>query len=198
MLEDSLKAMPKGRPILVLAVGGGDGNLEAEVIARVKRSDVYYCGVDRDERAVGENREVLRRFGLEDRGITLVGSITGKKSVEDALEAATRRFGVAFDDVEICVCQGIAEYLDLDCNTNKSLTGMLSAIRGCTHSEGTLIISQTDYHDRVKYLENGLSWYMRLRSSEELAAVVQSAGWQTTVCEREPMKLITMCLAHAN
>ena len=62
-------------------------------------------------------------------------------------------------------------------------------------AEGNLIISQTDYHDRVKYLERGLSWHMRLRSREELAAEVEKTGWQISVCQHEPMRLITMCLA---
>lgn len=197
MLEVSLNALPQGRPILVLAVGGGDGSLEADVIARMKRRDVYYCGVDRDERAVGDNLAVLKRLGLEDKGCTLVGSISNKSDVEDALESASRRL-VEFRDVGVCVCQGIAEYLDLHRNTNESFTGMLRAIHSCTRPEGRLIISHTDNHDRVKFLEEGLSWYMRLRGREELGGVVQDAGWQTAVCEREPMKLITMCLAHRN
>jgi len=195
MLEVSLKAMPPGRPILVLAVGGGDGSLEAEVIARTPERDVYYCGVDRDERAVGENREVLRRHGLEARGCTLVGGVAEKRDVEAALESAARRFRVPFDGVSISVCQGITEYLDLHCDTNETLAAMLSAIRRCTRPEGRLIISQTDYHDRVRYLEKGLSWHMRLRSREELAAEVNNAGWGILVCKREPMGLITMCLA---
>jgi len=195
MLEVSLKAMPPGRPILVLAVGGGDGSLEAEAIARTPERDAYYCGVDRDERAVGENGDVLRRHGLEARGCTLVGGIAEESDVEAALDRAARRFHVSFDGVGITVCQGITEYLDLDCDTNETLAAMLRAIHHCTRPEGRLIISQTDYHDRVRYLEKGLSWYMRLRSREELAAEVNRAGWQTSVCEREPMGLISMCLA---
>jgi hypothetical protein len=57
------------------------------------------------------------------------------------------------------------------------------------------MISQTDFHDRVNYLENGLSWYMRLRGSDEFGAEVEKAGWQISVCQQEPMELITMCLA---
>ena len=190
-----MRAMPPGRPILVLAVGGGDGSLEAKVIARTTRQDVYYCGIDRDERAVGENREVLRRHGLESRGCTLVGSVAKRGDVQAALETAARRFNVRFDGVSISVCQGLAEYLDLQSNTNESLAGMLNAIHSCTCPEGRLIISHTDDHDRVKYLEEGLSWHMRLRSSDELAAEVKKAGWRVSVCEREPMELITMCLA---
>ena len=195
MLEVSLGAMPPNRPILVLAVGGGDGSLEAEVIARAKQENVYYCGVDRDERAVEENREVLRRHGLEKRGCTLVGGIAGRSDLEAALESAGRRFHTRLDGVSISVCQGITEYLDLHSNTNDTLAGMLNAIHRSTLPQGRLIISQTDYHDRVKYLEEGLSWRMRLRSRDELAAEVVRAGWEMSVCEREPMGLITMCLA---
>jgi len=194
-LEVSLRSMPFGRPILVLAVGGGDGSLEAEVIARVKQRDVYYCGIDKDERAVGENREVLRRHGLQKRGCTLVGGVAGKRDVEAAVASAARRFRVRFDGVSVSVCQGIAEYLDLHSSTNEALAAMLEALYGCTVPQGRLMISHTDYHDRVKYLEDGLSWFMRLRSSDELAAEVQDAGWKISVCEREPMGLITMCLA---
>ncbi len=72
---------------------------------------------------------------------------------------------------------------------------MLAAIHRCAVPHGRLIISQTDFHDRVKYLEKGLSWHMRLRNCEELSAEVERAGWQISVCEREPMELITMCSA---
>jgi SAM-dependent methyltransferase len=195
MLEVSLRAMPPGRPILVLAIGGGDGSLEAEVIARSNEQNVYYLGIDRDERAVGENREVLKRHGLEDRGGTLVGSVAEKSDVEAALDIAERRFNVRFDGVSVCVCQGIVEYLDLHSDSNETLHGMLNAVRSCMRPGGRLIVSQTDHHDRVKYLEDGLSWHMRLRSSEELADEVQKAEWRISVCKREPMELITMCLA---
>ncbi len=42
MLRHCLNAMPAGPPRLVLAVGGGDGSLEAEVIADAANRDVYY------------------------------------------------------------------------------------------------------------------------------------------------------------
>ena len=72
---------------------------------------------------------------------------------------------------------------------------MLRAVQSCTRKGGRLLISHTDYHDRVKYLEEGLNWYMRLRNCKELAAEVAKAGWRISVCEREPMQLITMCMA---
>jgi hypothetical protein len=195
MLAAALRAMPAGQPVLVLAIGGGDGCFEAEVIARADRQDIYYCGVDQDERAVAENRQVLRRHGLEQRGCTLTGHISGKDDVEAVLRTVGERFQVSFAGVSVCVCQGIAEYLDMHSTTNETLTGMLRAIHDCSHAGGQLIISQTDYHDRVKYLEKGLSWYMRLRDRDELAAVVKRSGWKLSVCEREPMELITMCSA---
>jgi hypothetical protein len=34
-----------------------------------------------------------------------------------------------------------------------------------------------------------------LRSAEELATEVEKSGWQLSLCEMEPMRLITMCLA---
>jgi hypothetical protein len=195
MLEISLEAMPPHRPILVLAVGGGDGSLEAEVIARAAQKNVYYCGVDRDERAVGENSQVLRRYGLKERGCTIVGSVAARSDLEAVVDEAARRFNTRLDGVSVSVCQGITEYLDLHCRTNESLAAMLDSIHHCSLPQGRLIISQTDYHDRVKYLEEGLSWYMRLRSRDELATEVEKAGWRASVCEREPMGLITMCLA---
>ena len=195
MLEVCLAAQPSGVPALVLAVGGGDGSLEAEVIARTPRPDVYYCAVDKDERAVGENREVLRRHGLDGRGFVFLGNVAQQRDLEAVLDAARQRFEVPFDGVGVAVCHGIAEYLDIGFRTNDTLAELLAAIYACTRPEGRLVISQTDYHDRVKYLERGLSWYMRLRSIDELAAEVEKAGWRISVCEQEPMRLITMCLA---
>jgi len=124
-----------------------------------------------------------------------VGQITEKRDVEAVLHSAAQRFQVAFDGLSVTVCQGIAEYLDIGSDDNETLAGMLSAIHSCTRPGGVLMISQTDFHDRVSYLERGLAWYMRLRSSGELAREVEKAGWQISICEHEPMELITMCLA---
>lgn len=194
MLQQCLEAQPAGSPVLVVAIGGGDGSLEAEVLARVANSDAYYCAVDKDDRAVADNRAVLRRHGLESRGFVFVGTVASQGDLEAVVDCASRRFDVAFDGVAITVCHGIAEYYDIDRTTNEALAGLLKAIYSCARTGGSLVISQTDYHDRVKYLERGLSWYMRLRTSEELAAEVEEAGWQISVCELEPMGLITMCL----
>ncbi len=195
MLEVCLKAVPSDSPRLVLAIGAGDGSLEAEVISRAREENVYYCGVDKDERAVGENKEVLKKHGLEKRGCTVVGSVAEASDVEEILDRASRRFGIRFDGLSVTVCQGIVEYLDIGSDANDDLAAMLNAIHRSTRSDGSLIISQTDFHDRVAYLEHGLSWYMRLRSSDEVAWEVEKSGWQIAVCEREPMELITMCLA---
>jgi len=195
MLQFCLRTVPAGQPTLVLAIGGGDGSLEAEAIAQSGRQDVYYCGLDRDPRAVGENQEVLRRFGLERRGFTCPGNAAQTGDLHAVLQTAGRRFGVQFDGIGITVCQGIAEYLDIGCPGNETFERLLTSIYESTRDDGTLLISQTDHHDRVKYLENGLSWHMRLRDSRELAAEVEKTGWRIAVCEMEPMKLITMCLA---
>ena len=195
MIEASLAAQPGDGPKLVLAIGGGDGSLEAEVIARMAAPNVYYCGVDMDERAVADNRQVLQRHGLEGRGFVFVGNVAERSDLEAVLDGARQRFGVPWDGVHVTVCQGITEYLDLGSRGNETLGRLLTAIHSCTRPEGRLVISQTDDHDRVTYLERGLSWHMRLRSLDEVAAEVARAGWQIAVCEHEPMKLITMCLA---
>lgn len=195
MLEVCLAAQPKDVPVLVLAIGGGDGRLEAEVIARAKDRDVYYCAVDKDERAVEENRQVLANHGLEGKGFVYLGNVGERSDLEAVLQSARRRFGIPFEGASIAVCHGIAEYLDIGSSDNPTLAGLLTAIHGCTRPHGNLIISQTDYHDRVAFLERGLSWHMRLRGIDELAAEVERAGWQISVCEHEPMELISMCMA---
>lgn len=195
MLRNCLNAMPPETPRLVLAVGGGDGSLESEVIAGVANREVYYCGVDQDETAVDENRAILQKHGLERRGFTVVGKVRGRRDVEEVLHSASERFGVPFDGVSVAVCQGLIEYLDIGSDANDVFAELLTAIHGCTRPDGSLIISQTDYHDRVRFLEQGLSWHMRLRDSDELATEIKKAGWCIATCEQEPMKLITMCLA---
>ena len=195
MLRRCLETQPSGSPVLVLAVGGGDGRLEAEVLARVARHDVYYCGVDKDERAIEEIQKCLAEHGLAGKGFVYLGDAAEKSDLLAAVDSAERRFGVRFGGASIAVCHGITEYLDIGADTNDTLSCLLTAIHGCMRTEGSLIISQTDYHDRVKWLERGLSWYMRLRSIDELATEVEKAGWQISVCEHEPMRLITMCLA---
>jgi SAM-dependent methyltransferase len=195
MLQRCLEAQPAGLPTLVLAIGGGDGNNEAEVIARMTTRQVYYCAVDKDERAARESQRVFAEHGLHGRGIVYLGTVAEKRDLEAVVDAARQRFGVPFDGAGVTVCHGITEYYDVGSETNETLALLLSAIYACTRPEGSLIISQTDYHDRVRYLERGLSWYMRLRNSDELASEMAKAGWQLTVCEQEPMRLITMCAA---
>jgi len=195
MLGACLDALPPEKPKLVMAIGGGDGSLEAEVIAQFAERNVYYCGVDKDERVGPENERVLQETGLVGRGFTHPGTIARQSDVEEVLDEANRRFGVEFDGLSVTVCQGIAEYLDIGSETNETLGGMLAAVHACTRTEGGLVISQTDFHDRIPFLENGLSLYMRLRDTDEIARVIEEAGWRLAVCEHEPMRLITMCLA---
>ncbi|NUQ63846.1 MAG: hypothetical protein HUU20_15320 [Pirellulales bacterium] len=195
LLQTCLAAQPQGVPALVLAIGGGDGSLEVEVIARAGRPDVYYCGVDKDERAAEEIGLVLKRHGLDGKGFVYLGNVAEKSDMESVLDAAREHFGIPFEGARIAVCHGIAEYLDIGSHSNETLAKLLGAIHHCTRPEGNLIISQTDYHDRVAFLELGLAWHMRLRSSEELSAEIEKAGWRISVCEHEPMRLISMCLA---
>ena len=195
ILQRSLEAQPSKAAVLVLAIGAGDGRLEAEVLAQMPRRDIYYCGVDKDERSVEENQAAFREHGLEERGFVFVGDIAEISDPSAVLHSAEQRFGVRFDGAHIAVCHGIAEYLDIGVDTNETLSQMLAAVYGCVRAEGRLIISHTDYHDRVRWLERGLSWYMRLRNMEELATEIEKAGWQISICEHEPMRLITMCLA---
>jgi hypothetical protein len=195
MLAQCIEAQPATLPLLVLAIGGGDGNLEAEVIARMAGRDIYYCAVDKDERASFENQKVFASHGLQGRGLVWVGTVAGKSDLEAVVQAAQQRFKVPFDGIGVAVCHGIAEYFDMGSESNEALDALLSAIYACTRLEGNLLISQTDYHDRVKYLERGLSWYMRLRDIDELTAEVEKTGWQISICEHEPMQLITLCMA---
>ncbi len=195
MLAACLDAMPPGPPRLVMTIGGGDGRLEAEVIAQARAKNIYYCGVDMDAKAAHENREVLHEHGLQDRGFTHTGSVARQRDVEELLGRAAGRFGVEFDGLSVTLCQGLIEYLDMHRKSNATLLEMLRAIHAHTSQDGSLLISQTGVHDRVAYLENGLDWYMRLRESDEVAQVLADAGWQLSICEQEPMRQITMCLA---
>jgi hypothetical protein len=194
MLRQCLEAQPSDTPTLVLAIGGGDGNLEAEVIAELSGRDIYYCAVDKDERAATENQRVFAKYGLAERGFVHVGTIAERHDLENVVEIASQRFRQPFDGINVTVCQGIIEYFDMGLKTNDALAGLLTAVQACTRPEGNLLISQTDYHDRVPYLERGLAWHMRLRDIDEVAAEVEKAGWQIAVCEHEPMRLITMCM----
>ena len=179
----------------MLAIGGGDGRLEAEVLARCPRQDIYYCGVDKDPRAAEEIENTLAQHGLSGRGFVFLGNVAEESDLVAVLQSAEKRFGVPLDGAEVAVCHGITEYLDIGSRANETLSRLLRAIYGCVCPGGSLIISQTDYHDRVRWLERGLSWYMRLRDIDELAAEVEKAGWQISICQHEPMRLITMCLA---
>jgi hypothetical protein len=180
---------------LVLAVGGGDGALEAGVISRSANRRVYYCSVDKDRHAVEENRQTMERHGLAGKGFVLPGDATNQDDVRAALEAARHRFAIPFDGVAVAVCHGIAEYLDIGLGSNAALARLLSALHACTRGHGHLLVSHTDHHDRVRFVERGLRWRMRLRSRKELAAEITRAGWRIALCEHEPMRLITMCLA---
>lgn len=195
MLETCLSAMPPGPPRLIMTIGGGDGMLETEVIAKLQQKNLYYCGVDMDEKAVDENRQVLEKHGLQDRGFTHTGSITQADDIDNVLRLAGERFGVEFDGLSVTTCQGLLEYIDMHSDSNENFLKMLRAIHSKTREDGSLLISQTGYHDRVPFLEKGLQWYMRLRESDEIVQVSEEAGWKISICEQEPMQQITMCLA---
>ncbi|NLF07947.1 MAG: hypothetical protein GX594_08210 [Pirellulaceae bacterium] len=195
ILEVCLKNQPADLPILVLALGGGDGHIEAGPIARSPRQDVYYCSVDKDDKSIEDHGQVMEQHGLAERSFVFSGDVTEKTDLHAVLEAARERFRVNFDGVRIAACHGIAEYMDIDQPENETLAKMLEAVHDCVSPEGNLIISHTDFHDRVQYMERGLQWKMRLRSMEELEAEIEKAGWQIALCDHEPMRLITMCLA---
>ncbi|MBN2578308.1 MAG: class I SAM-dependent methyltransferase family protein [Pirellulales bacterium] len=195
MLEVCLNVQPPDSPALVLAVGGGDGSLELEVIARAAKRDVYYCGVDKDERATAEHQRVLQTFGLQGRGFLISGAAAEDCDLAAVVETARRRFDVPFDGAAVTVCHGLTEYLDVGRHTNEALARFLAELHRSTGSEGTLLISQSNHRNQTKFLERGLSWHVRLRSEEEMGAEMVRAGWQISVCQQEPMRLITMYLA---
>jgi SAM-dependent methyltransferase len=195
LLRQCLESHPSELPALVLAFGGGDGNIEAEVIAKLNRPNVYYCSVDMDQRAAAEIEATYQRHGLQRRGMVHLGAVNGLLDLENIVETARQRFETNFDGVAVTVCHGIAEYLDIGSKGNDTLGAILGAAHHCARPGGFLAFSQTDHHDRVRFVERGLSLYMRLRSLDELALEVRKAGWRISVCEHEPMRLITMCLA---
>ncbi|MGD9127508.1 MAG: hypothetical protein PVH19_09035 [Planctomycetia bacterium] len=195
MLETCLRSMPAGPPRLVMTIGGGDAMLEAEVIAKMEQKNIYYFGVDMDAKAVDDNRQVFEEHGLDGRGFTHTGSITQVDDIDNVLRLAGERFGVEFDGLSVTICQGLIEYIDMHSDSNENLLKMLRAIHSRTREDGSLLISQTGHHDRVTYLEKGLEWYMRLRESDEVAQVLEEAGWKISICDQEPMQQITMCLA---
>lgn len=195
ILERCVNSLPSDRPALVLAVGGGDGTLEAEVLARLARKDIFYCSIDKDEKAIEGNRRVMERLGLPGKGLVFIGDAAERHDMESVLDAARRRFSVPFEGIDVAVCHGITEYVDLGSQTNDKLARLLKGLYHFTRPEGHLAISQTDYHDRVRFVERGLQWRMRLRSLEELESEIEKAGWRIAVCEHEPMRLITLCHA---
>lgn len=195
MLEVCLESQPQDMPLLVLAIGGGDGSLEADVIARSANRNVYYCSFDKDQEAVESNRRVMEQHGLAGKGFVFTGDACESSGLQAALDAARETFATPFDGIAVVVCHGITEYLDLGLDTNSALERLLKAAQSCMRPEGRLVISQTDFHDRVKFVERGLCWKMRLRDMMELSGEIEKAGWQIVVCEHEPMRLITMCMA---
>ncbi len=195
MLARCLLAAPADKPQLVLAIGGGDGTLEVEAIARCGRPNVFYCVVDKDEKAVADNPTVMQRHGLEGKGMVFIGDASEKRDLQAVVKEATSKFATPFEGVSVAVCHGITEYLDMGVPGNEILHRLLRAIHDCAHPGGSLIISQTDYHDRVRFVERGLRWTMRLRSMEELEAEIERAGWQISLCDHEPMQLISLALA---
>ena len=195
LLEECLKQQPEDEPVLVLALGGGDGHIEAGSISRSPRQDIYYCSVDKDDKSIEDNRQVMERHGLAGRGFVFTGDVTEKTDLQAVVQAAKGRFGVNFNGFRIAACHGIAEYMDVDQPGNDTLARMLGAVHDCMLPEGNLIISHTDFHDRVRFMERGLLWRMRMRGLPELAEQIKKAGWQIIVCEHEPMGLITMCSA---
>ena len=195
MLETSLHSMPPGPPRLIMTIGCGDGELEAEVLSRLEQKNIYYCGVDMDPKAADENRKVLEEHGLQDRGFTHTGSITNAEDIDHVLRLAGQRFGVEFDGLSVTTCQGLLEYIDMHSDSNEDLLRMLQAIHSKTREDGSLMISQTGYHDRVPFLEKGLQWFMRLRDTDEIAQVLEASGWKIAICDQEPMEQITMSLS---
>lgn len=195
LLATHLQLAADDRPMLVLAVGSGSGRLEAEVLGEVRNRNVYYCGLDIDPRAVAATEATLRQHHLTANGIALAGTINGHDDVANLLEQIERRLGLQFPGIDITMCHGVAEYLDLCSTANAQLSQLVRVLHTHTRQDGALVISQTHRHDRVHFLESALGWHMRLRDADEFRAVIESAGWNVQVCEKEPMGLISMCLA---
>jgi hypothetical protein len=195
MLLKTLRSLPRDVPSLVLAIGGGDGSLETEAMARAGNPNVFLCIVDTDGRTVGEHEKALQKHGLGGRGVVFVGTAAVKSDLETVIEQSGRHFGIAFDGLAITVCHGIVEYLDIGVEENAVFSRLLRAIHACTRDEGALLLSQTDHHDRVRFFTRGLSLYMRLRGQDEVTEEIEKAGWKVSICEVEPMRLITMCSA---
>ncbi len=181
------------RSKFIFSVGGGNGRLELEVLKDYPVN--YYCCLDTDERAILEGEALAKKFRVSDQTIFLKGSIRNKDDLNSVTRMATERFLKHFPYLDIVLCQGVFEYFDMKRCSNRQLNNVLTAIYEKTSSNGILLASQTDYHDRVKYLEKGLDWYMRLRSREEVKNEMERVGWCVEYCEKEPMNLITLSLS---
>ena len=108
-----LSGGPAGRRAILAGDWGRRRKPRSRCHRRSTNRNVYHCSVDKDEKAVEENRQVMQRYGLAGRGFVVTGDATRKNDLEAALDAARRRFAVPFDGVGIAVCHGITEYLDL-------------------------------------------------------------------------------------
>ena len=153
--------------------------------------------VHKDPCAVSQNQEVFLAHGLAGRGFVHVGSVTAWCVILEAvLDSARQRFGVAFEGPSVTVCHGIAEYFDIGFKNERIALG--DALRDLRlHAAGRAAGDQPDRLSRSGEVSGArpVVVYAVLRSGEELAAEVDKAGWQLSICEHEPMRLITMCLA---
>ncbi len=199
LLENQLKEY-SGSPVLVNNIGGGSGSRELRVIKNAGRRDIFYCSTDTDSAAADYGDKEAKQISMSMRSFFASKKLdfSSPSEVQSFFGEMNQHYFSSkpqFHAFDISLLLGVTEYCDLHTRANTELDQLLQGLHQHTSPRGRMIMGQTDHHDRVRYVEKGLGWKMRLRSQDEIADHIERSGWNILYCEKEPMNVITMILA---
>jgi len=181
-------------PIVIFSLGGGDSRIELEVMAELKKADVYLVSIDLQTDAKVEGKRLSGKLGLANQAYFVTDFIEFKNlsQIDKYIKEASEQFGIVIKNIDIIMAHGFLEYLDLKTESDEELSVFMKSILSLGRDGTKLILSQTCVHDRVPYYEKGLNLYMRLRNKDELIKELLNHQLKIEYAETEPMGIITM------
>ena len=182
------------KPLSIFSFGGGDERLSLEVMAEVKKKNVYLISIDSQAVAKTDGQKRAQELDLNNQAcfITEFNDSNKYTMLRDFLLTASEILKVQLSEINAVMAHGFLEYLDLNKNTNTEFSSFLNNSIKFGSRDLKLILSQTDLHDRVPYYEKGQNLFMRLRGKDELKREIEMQDLRIEYMEKEPMNIITM------
>lgn len=177
-------------------IGIGDGNAEIHVMRRLLDElggQVYLVAVDHDKEAIKAGMQRASDVHVENHVLFLEGSANLKEvpDLQHFMDEAENLFGSKIK-ANIVINIGLNQYLDVDPGSHgvargsDEIIGLLTSYYNLLDKGGWILSDNTDFHDRIPFLERSLDWFCSYRSLDVLTRLVSETGFRVEYHGKDP------------